>query len=138
MRYNVVKNANEIIENSSYLIVITQSKEITKFEQHKIYKINKYEILPIKESEDEKMKIYHQKVIKTTLDIPSFYYSYSYDLTRSYQTQKNEDFIFENCDKVKILHIREILSYFMRVFQCLAYPISILHGDLDCNVVSLA
>ncbi|EKE38850.1 hypothetical protein ENUP19_0084G0020 [Entamoeba nuttalli] len=87
------------LEKSNYLIVITKKKLITKFLQHKFYQIEEYAILPITEHEEESFREYHKNVISSTLSIPSFYFSYTYDLTRSYQTQSSsQGTIFDRCN----------------------------------------
>ena len=115
------------IENSHYLIVITEHKEITKFLSHKFYRVEKYEIIALNEEKDQQLISYHKKVITSTLDIPSFYFSYTYDLTRSYQTQKNEVFSLSVCDEQFVWN-NTLIKQFEKQYQ-----LPLIHGFIGSD-----
>ena len=115
------------VENNNYLIVITQQKEVTKFLQHKFYQIEKYEIISLNKETSIELLKYHKKVITTTLDIPSFYYSFTYDLTRSYQTQKSELFSSESCDNQFVWN-KNLIKDFPKEYQ-----LPIIHGFIGSS-----
>ncbi|ELP95296.1 recessive suppressor of secretory defect, putative [Entamoeba invadens IP1] len=73
-----------------YLIVVTQKKLVATIFTHQIFKIEKYEIVPVTEHSTKTEALYHRKVINKTFSSNNFYFSYTYDLTRPYSDQHND------------------------------------------------
>ncbi|ELP89775.1 recessive suppressor of secretory defect, putative [Entamoeba invadens IP1] len=88
------------IDSVDYLILITQKTLITKVLSHKLFKVEKYEIVPITEHTVEADTLHHHKVIDQTLSLPGFFFSYTYDLTRSfYEQPKDNNLVYSNCEE---------------------------------------
>jgi hypothetical protein len=73
-----------------YLLVVTKRKEVAVLGSHEIYHIDETELIPVTNSNKilEKKSI-EARYVQTFLNIDlnkTFYYSYSYDLTNSLQT----------------------------------------------------
>ncbi|KAF4549630.1 SacI-like domain-containing protein 1 [Elsinoe fawcettii] len=75
-----------------YVVVITKSKAVGKIRGHTIYNIVSTELLPLRErpvrdAEEDR----YVALIETTLKTGPMYYSYTFDLTNSFQRQSESD-----------------------------------------------
>jgi hypothetical protein len=76
----------------SYVIVITKSTPVGRLKGHQIYKITSTELLPLRErqvrdADEDTYVAYLQNLFKTG----PMYFSYSFDLTNSFQRQASND-----------------------------------------------
>lgn len=73
-----------------YLLVVTKRKEVAVLGSHEIYHIDETELIPVaNNAKAPEKKSVEERYVQTFLNIDlskSFYYSYSYDLTNSLQT----------------------------------------------------
>lgn len=76
----------------SYVIIITKSQPVGRLKGHQIYKVVSTEFLPIRERQvrdaDEDTFLTY---LKTLLKTGPMYFSYSFDLTNSFQRQAQSD-----------------------------------------------
>ncbi|KAL7711869.1 Phosphoinositide phosphatase [Entamoeba marina] len=72
------------LKTSNCLIVATGRQEIAKIQGHKIYELTKYSLLPL-----SYLSSYHKDLLNSVLQIPSFYFSYTYNLFEPFQSIEN-------------------------------------------------
>ena len=88
----MVKPAPLTLHTDSYVIVITKSTPVGRIKGHQIYKIISTELLPLRErqvrdADEDTYVAYLQNLFK----VGPMYFSYSFDLTNSFQRQAYSD-----------------------------------------------
>lgn len=80
------------VDLDSYVIIITKSQSVGRLKGHQIYKVISTEFLPLRERQihdpDEDTYLNY---LKTLLKTGPMYFSYSFDLTNSFQRQAQSD-----------------------------------------------
>ncbi|KAI7370383.1 hypothetical protein KC354_g1324 [Hortaea werneckii] len=76
----------------SYVIVITKSQQVGRIKGHQIYKVISTEFMPLRERQvtdpDEEMYLHY---LKTQIKTGPMFFSYTFDLTNSFQRQAQCD-----------------------------------------------
>ncbi|TKA62113.1 hypothetical protein B0A55_10480, partial [Friedmanniomyces simplex] len=98
--------------SDSYVIVITKSQPMGRMKGHQIYKVISTEFMPLRERQltdpDEQTYLTY---LKTLIKSGPMYFSYSFDLTNSYQRQAQ-------CDPSQPLWQRADDRFFWNRFVC--------------------
>ncbi|CAG2113933.1 unnamed protein product, partial [Medioppia subpectinata] len=131
-----------------YLIVITKVSKVGEIYGQSVMKIDETEIIPfsrttlhLTEDQNQYNKSY-LNMIKTVLDSPYFYLSYTYDLTHTLQSLYNcgPDFmsksLFERADK-RFVWNHWLLSELSVRSELSAYCIPVMHGFVNINAVTI-
>jgi hypothetical protein len=89
------------LANVSYIIIIKNRQLIGNIQGHNIYQIVSTSMISITSSKDIESKDSYLKEFKNLLDSGDFYFSYSWDLTNSYQRQEGVSYdIYSSNDDI--------------------------------------
>lgn len=137
--------------SSPYLIVVTKASQIGQIDGHVIYRMDKAQLIPFKNEINPQpgggfdWNSIYLSMIENVLSTPSFYFSYSYDLTNTLQRSYNRSNTNESkseCASCQDLDLRFMWNWHLmtdfvnsrdRVDK---YILPIIHGFVSINGLS--